>query len=84
MVFVEVNKKKFFAEWDPDFKDTHREKHPKIKLQHLQKIGIERFESLVQQINSFYEVLKLKQIFQKKTNKAVTGKDKIEKWSPFK
>ena len=47
-------------------------KHPKIKLQQLRKIRIWKFGSLVHQINSFQEVLKLKQIFQK--NKAVTGK----------
>ena len=46
--------------------------HPKIKLQRLRKIRIWTFGSLVHQINSFQEVLKLKQIFQK--NKAVTGK----------
>ena len=45
------------------------ETHPKIKPQHLQ---IWSFGPLVHQINSFQEVLKLKQIFQK--NKAVTGK----------
>ena len=47
-------------------------KHPKIKFQRLQKIRIWTFGSLVHQINSFQEILKLKQIFQK--NKAVTGK----------
>ena len=40
--------------------------HPKIKLQRLQKIRIWTFGLLVHQINSFQEVLKLKQIFQKK------------------
>ena len=45
-------------------------KHPKIKLQHLRKIRIWTSGSLVHQINSFQEVQKLKQIFQKK--KAVT------------
>ena len=40
-------------------------KHPKIKLQRLGKIRIWTFESLVHQINSFQEVLKLEQIFQK-------------------
>ena len=34
-------------------KDTHREKRPKIKLEHLRKIGIWTFTSLVHQINSF-------------------------------
>ena len=40
-------------------------KHPKIKLQRLQKIRILTFGLLVHQINSFQEVLKLEQIFQK-------------------
>ena len=47
-------------------------KHPKIKLQRLRKIRIGTFGLLVHEINSFQEVLKLKQIFQK--IKAVTGK----------
>ena len=47
-------------------------KHPKIKLQRLQKIQILTFGSLVQQINSFQEVLKLEQTFQK--NQVVNGK----------
>ena len=47
-------------------------KHPKIKLQRLRKIRIWTFGSLVRQINSFYEVLKLEQISKK--NKAVTGR----------
>ena len=47
-------------------------KNPKIKLQHLRKIRIWTFGSLVHQINSFQEFLKLKQIFQK--NKAVNRK----------
>ena len=42
-----------------------RKKHPKIKLQRLQKIQILAFGSLVHQINSFQEFLKLEQIFQK-------------------
>ena len=41
-------------------------KHPKLKLQHSQKIQRQTFWSLVHQINSFKEVLKLKQIFKKK------------------
>ena len=41
-------------------------KHPKIKLQRLRKIQMLTFGSLVHQINSFQEVLKLEQIFQKK------------------
>ena len=47
-------------------------KHPKFKLQRLRKMRIGTFGSLVHQINSFSEVLKLKQISQK--NKAVTIK----------
>ena len=46
--------------------------HPKIKPQRLQKIRIWSFGPLVHQINSFQEVLKLKQIFQK--NKSVTSR----------
>ena len=46
--------------------------YPKIKLQCLRKIQIWTFGSLVHEINSFPEVLKLKQIFQK--NKTVTSK----------
>ena len=41
-------------------------KHSKIKLQRLPKIRIWTFGSLVYQINTFEEVLKLEQIFQKK------------------
>ena len=41
-------------------------KHPKIKLQRLRKIRILTFGSLVHQINSFQEVLKLQKIFKKK------------------
>ena len=44
-------------------------KQPKIKLKRLRKIRIWTFGLLVHQINSFQEVLKLEQIFQK--NKAV-------------
>ena len=47
-------------------------KHPKVKLQRLRKIQIWTFGLQLHQINTFYEVLKLKQIFQK--NKEVTGK----------
>ena len=47
-------------------------KHPKIKLQHLRKIRIWTFGSLLHQVNSFQEVLKLKQIFEK--SEAVIGK----------
>ena len=39
-------------------------KHPQIKLQRLQKVGIWAFGSLVHQINSSWKVLKLKQNFQ--------------------
>ena len=56
-------------------------KHPKIKLQRLQKIRIWTFGSLVHQINSIKEVLKLKQIFQK--NKLVTGKTPLFVIDPF-
>ena len=52
-------------------KDTHRKKDPK-KLQRLRKVWIWRFGSLANQINSFKEVLQLKQKFKK--NKVVTGK----------
>ena len=38
-------------------------KHPKIKLQRLPKIRIWTFGSLVHQINSFYEALKLEKSF---------------------
>ena len=47
-------------------------KHCQIKLQLLQKVQIWAFGFLVQQINSLWEVLKLKQNFRK--NKVVTGK----------
>ena len=47
-------------------------KHPKIKLQRLRKIQILTFGSLVHQINSFQEVVKLEKIFPKKY--VVTGK----------
>ena len=40
-------------------------KHSKIKLQRLRKIRILTFGSLVYQINSFQDALKLEQIFQK-------------------
>ena len=40
-------------------------KHPKIKLQRLRKIRLLTFGSLVHQINSLQEVLKLGEIFQK-------------------
>ena len=47
-------------------------KHPKINSSTNKKYEIWACRLLVHQINSFQEVLKLKQIFQK--NKAVTGK----------
>ena len=47
-------------------------KHPKMKRQCLQKKRIWTFGLLVYQINSFYKVQKLKQIFKK--NKVITGK----------
>ena len=56
-------------------------KHPKIKLQHLRKIQIRTFGSMVHQINSFYKVLKLEQILQK--NKVVTGKAPLFVIGPF-
>ena len=56
-------------------------KHPKIKLQRLQKIRMWTFGSLVHQINSFSEVLKPEQIFQK--NKVVTGKTPLFVIGPF-
>ena len=56
-------------------------KHPKIKLQRLRKTRILTFGSLVHQINSFQEVLKLEQIFQK--NKVVTGKTPLFVIGPF-
>ena len=56
-------------------------KHPKIKLQRLRKIQILTFGSLVHQINSFQEVLKLEQIFQK--NQVVTGKTPLFVIGPF-
>ena len=56
-------------------------KHPKIKLQRLQKIRILTFGLLVHQINSFYEVLKLEQIFQK--TKVVTGRTPLFVIGPF-
>ena len=56
-------------------------KHAKINLQRLRKIRIWTFGSLVHQINSYIEVLKLQQIFQK--NKAVTGKTPLFVKGPF-
>ena len=56
-------------------------KHPKIKLLRLQKIRIWTLGSFVHQINSFYELLKLKQLFKK--NKVVTGKSPLFVIGPF-
>ena len=56
-------------------------KHRQIKLQRLQKLRIWAFESLVHQINSLWEVLKLKQNFQK--NKVVNGKTPFFVIGPF-
>ena len=56
-------------------------KHPKVKLQRLRKIGIWTFGSLVHQINSFYNILKLEQIFEK--YKVVTGKTPLFVIGPF-
>ena len=56
-------------------------KNPKMKFQRLGKIRIWTFASLVHQINSFQEVLKLETIFQK--NKVVTGKDTFFVIGPF-
>ena len=56
-------------------------KHPKIKLQPLRKIRIWTFGSLIHQINSIYEVLKLEKIFQK--NKVATGKTPLFVIGPF-
>ena len=56
-------------------------KYRQIKLQRLQKVRIWAFGSLVHQINSLQEVLKLKQNFQK--NKVVTGKTPFFVIGPF-
>ena len=56
-------------------------KHPKIKLKCLRKIRILTFGSLVHEINSFQEVLKLEHIFKK--NYVVTGKTPLFVIGPF-
>ena len=56
-------------------------KYRQIKLQRLQKVRIWAFGSLVHQINSLQEILKLKQNFQK--NKVVTGKTPFFVMGPF-
>ena len=63
------------------FKDTHREKAPSNKTPALTKSRIRAFGSLVHQINSLKEVLKLKQNLQK--NKIVTGKTPFFVIGPF-
>ena len=55
--------------------------HRQVKLQRLQKVQIWAFELLIKQINSFLEVLKLKQNFQK--NKLLTGKTPFFVIEPF-
>ena len=64
-----------------DLKILTGKKHPKIKLQRSRKIRIWTFGSLVHQINSIKEVLKLKQIFQK--DKVFTGKTPLFVIGPF-
>ena len=56
-------------------------KHCQIKLQRLQKVRMWAFGSLVHQISSLKEVLKLKQNFQK--NKVVTNKTLFLKIDSF-
>ena len=56
-------------------------KHRQIILQHLQKVRTWAFESLIHQINSIQENLKLKQNFQK--NKIVAKKIPSFVISPF-
>ena len=56
-------------------------KHHQIKLQRLQKVRIWAFGSSVHEINCLYEVLKLKQNFQK--NKVVTGRTAFFVIGPF-
>ena len=53
----------------------------RLKIQRLRKIGVWIFGSLLHRINSFKEILKLKQIFQK--NKIVTGKTPLFVISSF-
>ena len=56
-------------------------KHRQIKLQRLQKVQIWAFGLPVHQISSLYEVLKLKNFFQK--TKVVTGKPPFFVIGPF-
>ena len=62
----------YFGHIQIDFKDTHKKKHPKVKLQRSRKVWIWTFGWLLHQMNSIYEVPKLKQNFRKK--KVVTDK----------
>ena len=55
-------------------------KHRQIKLQRLHKVRIWTFGMLIYQINYLYEVLKLKQNFQKKV---VTGETPLFLIGPF-
>ena len=54
-----------YAEIDSLLRILTGKKHPKIKLQRSRKIRVWTFGSLLHHINSFYDILKLKQIFQK-------------------
>ena len=56
-------------------------KYRQVKLQRLQKVGSLSFGSLVHQISSLCEALKLKQNFQK--NKAVPRKTPLFVTGPF-
>ena len=68
-----VLNKPYFSRIQIDFKDNHREiKHSTVKLQCFRKVWLWTFGWLVHQINSIYEVPKLKQNFRKR--KVVTGK----------
>ena len=80
-LFLRISNKMKVLDWK-HFKDTHREKAPsKIKLQRFRKLWIWTFGRLVHQINSLYEVLKLKQNFRK--NKVVAGKTSFFLIGPF-
>ena len=63
------------------FKNTYREKAPSNKTPTLSKSMNLDFWVVVHQINSLYEVLKLKQIFWK--NELVTGKTPFLVIGPF-
>ena len=62
-------------------KDTHREKAHSNKTSSLSKVWIWIFGWLLRQINSLYEVLKMKQNFRK--IKIVTGKTSFFVIGPF-